>query len=152
MIIFRNNLNDFSKIEDVLLRYNRTKIGWKMPSELEGFIFPYFFCGKSNLGLSWRHLRGILGHLGKKIWPPWASKTSPRWLRISQNRPEELPQRRLDGVRCAKTAPRCLKMPPGRPKRAPRQAKRVPREPKTPPGCRKSFQNKGKDISATWPS
>ena len=40
---FQYNFNDFSKLGYVFLRYNRTKIEWKMKSELEGLIFPYFF-------------------------------------------------------------------------------------------------------------
>ena len=82
-----------------------------------------------------------MGRLGKIVGPSWAPKTPPRCAKISVNRPQEPPQRRLEGVRCAKTAPRCLKMPPRPPKRPPRRGNRAPRAPKTPSGIRKSFQN-----------
>ena len=64
-----------------------------------------------------------MGHLGKNFQPSWALKTPPSFAKISQNQPQEPPQRRLEIVRCAKTAPRCLKMPPRRPKTPPRRAK-----------------------------
>ena len=82
-----------------------------------------------------------MGRLGKIFGPSWIPKTPPRCAKISQNRSQEPPQRHLEGVRCAKTAPRCLKIPPRWPKRPPRRAKRAPRGPKTPPGGRKYFQN-----------
>ena len=82
-----------------------------------------------------------MGRLGKIFGPSWIPKTPPRWAKISQNRSQEPPQRHLEGVRCAKTAPTCLKIPPRWPKRPPRRAKRAPRGPKTPPGDRKYFQN-----------
>ena len=40
--------------------------------------FHQLFCWKSNLGLSSRHLGGILGRLGKIFGPSWAPKTLPR--------------------------------------------------------------------------
>ena len=40
--------------------------------------FFRLFGWKSDLGLSWRHLRGILGRLGKSFGPSWAPKTPPR--------------------------------------------------------------------------
>ena len=82
-----------------------------------------------------------MGRLGKIFGPSWVPKTPPRCARISVNRPQEPPQRRLEGVRCAKTAPRCLKTPPRPPKRPPRRGNRAPRAPKTPSGIQKSFQN-----------
>ena len=82
-----------------------------------------------------------MGRLGKIFGPPWIPKTPPRCAKISQNRSQEPPQRRLEGVRCAKAPPRCLKMPPRWPKKPPRRAKRAPRGPKTPPGGREYFQN-----------
>ena len=85
--------------------------------------FSLLFCWKSNLGLSWKHLRSILGSLGKIFGSFWVPKTPPRCAKIRRNRPQEPPQRRLEIVRCAKTAPRCLKMPPRRPKTPPRRAK-----------------------------
>ena len=90
---------------------------------------------------SWKHLGDILGRHGKILGPSWVPMTPPGCAKISQNRAQEPPQSRLEGVRCVKTAPRCLKMPPRPPKRPPRRAKRAPRAPKTPSGSRKSFQN-----------
>ena len=67
----------------------------------------------------WRHLRGILGRLGKIIGPSWAPKTPPRCAKISLNRPQEPPQRRLEGVPEAsgrsivtKNHPRAAQNPP----------------------------------------
>ena len=60
--------------------------------------FHLLFCLKSNLGLSWRHLGGILGRLGKIVGPSWDPKTPPRCPKINQNRPQEPPQRLLEGV------------------------------------------------------
>ena len=65
-----------------------------MPSELEGRIFPDFFAENRILGC----LGGILRRLGKIFGPSWAPKTPPRCAKISQNRPQEPPQRRLEGV------------------------------------------------------
>ena len=60
--------------------------------------FHLLFYWKSNLGLSWKHLGGILGRLGKFFGPSWAPKTPPRCAKLNQNRPQEPPQRRLQGV------------------------------------------------------
>ena len=46
--------------------------------------FHLLFRLKSNLGLSWRHLGGILGHLGKIFGPSWAPKTPPRCAKMTQ--------------------------------------------------------------------
>ena len=98
MLIFQYNFKDFSIFGNAFLSWNRIKIEWKMPSELEGLIFPYFFAENRILGClgaileaSWAVLAKILGSLG----PP---KTRPRCAKISQNRPQEPPQRRLEGV------------------------------------------------------
>ena len=63
--------NDFSAFGDVFLRQNRIKIEWKMPSELERLIFPYFFAENRILGClggileaSWAVLAKFLGRLG----------------------------------------------------------------------------------------
>ena len=60
-----------------------------MPSDLQGLIFTYFFCLKSNLGLSWRHLRSILGRLGKSFGPSWAPKMPPRCATWAPRRPQD---------------------------------------------------------------
>ena len=65
-----------------------------MPSELDGRMFTYFFAENHILGC----LGGILGRLGKIVWPSWSPKTPQRCAKISQNRPQEPPQRRLEGV------------------------------------------------------
>ena len=39
-----------------------------------------------------------MGRLGKIFGPSWAPKTPPRCPKINQNRPQEPPQRRLEGV------------------------------------------------------
>ena len=53
--------------------------------------FFLFFWSKSDLGLSWKHLRDILGCLGKIIGSSWAPKTPvlapktpPRWAQEPQ--------------------------------------------------------------------
>ena len=81
--------------------------------------FHLLFCWKSNLGLSWRHLGGILGRPGKIFGPSWDPKTPPRCPKINQNRPQEPPQRRLEGVLEAcgrslvtKKRPRAAQNPP----------------------------------------
>ena len=112
-----------------------------MPSELEGLMFPYFFAENRIVGCLGGILEASWAALAKIFGPSWIPKTPPRCAKISQNRSQEPPQRHLEGVRCAKTAPRCLKIPPRWPKRPPRRAKRAPRGPKTPPGGRKYFQN-----------
>ena len=48
--------------------------------------------------MSWRHLRGILGRLGKIFGLSWAPKTLPRCAEIGLNRPQEHPQRRLEDL------------------------------------------------------
>ena len=60
--------------------------------------FFLFFWWESDLGLSWKHLRSILGRLGKFFRLSWALKTRPRCAKMTQNRPQEPPQRRLEGV------------------------------------------------------
>ena len=60
--------------------------------------FHLLFCLKSNLGLSWKHLGGILARLDKIFGPSWAPKTPPRCPKINQNRLQEPPQKRLEGV------------------------------------------------------
>ena len=60
--------------------------------------FHILSCWKSNLGLSWKHLGGILGRLGKIFGPSLDPKTPPRCPKINKNRPQEPPQRRLEGV------------------------------------------------------
>ena len=71
MHIFPTFSNDLSKFGDAFLRENRIKIEWKMPSELEGLIFPYFFAENRILGClggileaSWAVLAKFLGRLG----------------------------------------------------------------------------------------
>ena len=64
-----------------------------MPSELEGLLFPYFFAENRILGC----LGGIL-EASWAVLANWAPKTPPRCARISQNRTQEPPQRRLEGV------------------------------------------------------
>ena len=71
MLIFLHNINDFPKFGDVISKYIRTKIEWKMPSELEGHIFLYFFAENRILGClgdileaSWAVLAKVLGRLG----------------------------------------------------------------------------------------
>ena len=51
--------------------------------------FSPLFCWKSDLGLSWRHLRGILGRLGKIFGPSWAPKTPPRCATWAPRRPQD---------------------------------------------------------------
>ena len=51
--------------------------------------FSLLFCWKSDLGLSWRHLRGILDRLGKFFWPSWAPKTLPRCATWAPRRPQD---------------------------------------------------------------
>ena len=51
--------------------------------------FSLLFCWKSDLGLSWRHLRGILGRLGKSFGPSWALKTPPRCATWPPRRPQD---------------------------------------------------------------
>ena len=51
--------------------------------------FSLPFCCKSDLGLSWRHLRGILGRLGKSFGPSWAPKTPPRCATWAPRRPQD---------------------------------------------------------------
>ena len=69
-----------------------------MQSELDGLIFTYLCAENQILGClggileaSWAVLAKFLGRLG----PP---KTPPRCAKISRNRPQEPPQRRLEGV------------------------------------------------------
>ena len=51
--------------------------------------FSILFGWKSDLGLSWRHLRGILGRLGKSFGPSWAPKTPPRCATWAPRRPQD---------------------------------------------------------------
>ena len=51
--------------------------------------FSLLFCWKSDLGLSWRHLRGILDRLGKFFGPSWAPKTLPRCVTWAARRPQD---------------------------------------------------------------
>ena len=51
--------------------------------------FSLLFCWKSDLGLSWRHLRSILGRLGKSFGPSWAPKTPPRCATWAPRRPQD---------------------------------------------------------------
>ena len=51
--------------------------------------FFRFFCWKSDLGLSWRHLTGILGRLVKSFGPSWAPKTPPRCATWAPRRPQD---------------------------------------------------------------
>ena len=48
------------------------KSNGKCHPSFKGSFFR-LFCWKSDLGLSWRHLRGILGRLGKNFEPSWPS-------------------------------------------------------------------------------
>ena len=52
--------------------------------------FHLLFCLKSDLGLSWRHLRSILGRLGKSFGPSWAPKTPPRCATWAPRRDQDL--------------------------------------------------------------
>ena len=51
--------------------------------------FFLLFGWKSDLGLSWRHLRGILGRLGKSFGPSWAPKTPPRCATWAPRQPQD---------------------------------------------------------------
>ena len=92
-----------------------------MPSELEGLIFPCFFAENRILGClggmieaSWAVLAKFLGRLGPQ-------RRTPRCVRINQNRPQEPPRKRLEGVPEAsgrsvatKKHPRAAQNPPDR--------------------------------------
>ena len=69
-----------------------------MPPELEGLIFPCFFAENRILGCLGGILEASWVVLAKFFGPSWAPKTPPRCAKISLNRPQERPQRRLEGL------------------------------------------------------
>ena len=84
--------------------------------------FSLLFCWKSDLGLSWRHLRGIMGRLGKKNWvvlapktPNLGPKTLPRWAQDPQENKTKIVVIRVPCSRAAQERPRALQgSPPNR--------------------------------------
>ena len=90
-----------------------------MLSELEGLIFLYFFVENRILSCLGYILEASWAVLAKIFGPSSAPKTLPRSAKISQNRPQELPQRRLEDVPEAswrslvtKKQPRAAQNPP----------------------------------------
>ena len=83
--------------------------------------FSLLFCLKSDLGLSGRHLRGILGRLGKIFEPSWASTWVQLGPQDGSGAAQERPERSLQITHWAswsqeppKSRPERSKTPPGR--------------------------------------
>jgi len=89
-----------------------------MPSELEGFIFPYFLaenrilgCLGSILEASWAVLAKFLVRLGRQVGAMLRSKTPPRRPRTPPGRALGAPRGRQDiprGPKRSQEAPRRL--------------------------------------------
>ena len=82
--------------------------------------FFLVFWWKSDLGLSWRHLRGIMGRLGKIFWvvlapktPSLGPKTPPRWAQDPQENKTKIVVIRVPCSRAAQERPRALQGAPG---------------------------------------
>ena len=80
--------------------------------------FFLLFLWKSDLGLSWRHLRGIMGRLGKIFGlvlapktPSLGPKTPPRWAQDPQENKTKIVVIR---VPCSRAAQEPFKAPPNR--------------------------------------
>ena len=83
--------------------------------------YSLLFCYKSDLRLSWRHLRSILGRLGKNFGPSWASTWVQLGPQDSSGAAQERPERSLQITHEAswsqeppKSCPELSKTPPGR--------------------------------------
>ena len=81
--------------------------------------FFLVFCWKSDLGLSWRHLRGIMGRLGKFFWvvlapktPNLGPKTLPRWAQDPQENKTKIVVITVPCSRAARERPRALQGAP----------------------------------------
>ena len=81
--------------------------------------FVPFFLWKSDLGLSWRHLRGIMGRLGKIFGlvlaprtPSLGPKTPPRWAQDPQENKTKIVVIRVPCSRAAQERPRALQGAP----------------------------------------
>ena len=81
--------------------------------------FLVLFWWKSDLGLSWRHLRGIMGRLGKIFWvvlapktPSLGPKTHPRWAQDLQENKTKIVVIRIPCSRAAQERPRALQGAP----------------------------------------
>ena len=92
-----------------------------MPSELEGLIFFLLFWWKSDLGLSWKHLRSIMGRLGRIFWvvlapktPSLGPKTPPRWAQDPQENKTKIVVIRGPCSRAAQERPRAIQGAPER--------------------------------------
>ena len=87
-----------------------------MPPELEGLIFPYFFAENRIFGCLGGILEASWAVLAKIFGPSWAPTTPPRCARISLNRHQEPPQRRVPEAsgrsRVTKKHPRAAQNPP----------------------------------------
>ena len=83
--------------------------------------FSLLFCSKSDLRLSWRHLRSILGRLGKILKPSWASTWVQLGPQDGSGAAQEPPERSIQITHEAswsqeppKSRPEPSKNPPGR--------------------------------------
>ena len=81
--------------------------------------FFLLFWSKSDLGLSWRHLRGIMGRLGKIFGvvlapktPSLGPKTPPRWAQDPQENKTKIVVIRVPCSRAAQERPRALQGAP----------------------------------------
>ena len=81
--------------------------------------FFLLFWWKSDLGLSWRHLRGIMGRLGRIFWvvlapktPSLGPKTPPRWAQDPQENKTKIVVIRVPCSRAAQERPRALQGAP----------------------------------------
>ena len=73
--------------------------------------FFLLFWWKSDLGLSWKHLRGIMGRLGPKT-PILGPKTPPRWAQDPQENKTKIVVIRVPCSRAVQERPRALQGAP----------------------------------------
>ena len=146
MPIFQYSLNDFSIFGDVFFELKSIYNRMQNAIRAQRAHFFLLFRWKSDLGLSWKHLRGILGRLGRIFGvvlapktPSLGPKTPPRWA-------QDGPRRLQDGARRIQDGPRWLKTAQDVPKRLPRWPKTPPRWPKSP-----ILQDFGTPNGATLP-